>query len=219
MSHDEESKDDFNNEDIKNIVQANIVPKDDTLEFVEVEELLPGVDRHEVSRTIHEASQVTKSDSIAVEKANAVFAQIFQELNVKYNLNVSINMESFADTLSTLTDPSNKRTIELYISEAFSSFRLGVYLKLMQSISILSEKILDPKELLSDETSYSDKFIIVEKLFQYMAQLEEIYSKVKIKDSDMKLDKIQQSQGGIDTKDDKVVNFLEELKNSIEKKK
>jgi len=72
---------------------------------------------------------------------------------------------------------------------------------------------------LSDETSYSDKFIIVEKLFQYMAQLEEIYSKVKIKDSDTKLDKIQQSQGGIDTKDDKVVNFLEELKNSIEKKK
>lgn len=151
-----------------------------------------------------------------VAKTNESFREIISGFNTKYQLDVQINFDSFADSLKYIVDPKNKKVVELYLSETFTRFRTIIYMKMMQSIAILSEQILDPEFLMSNTVTMGDKFTIVEKLFQFMKTIEEIYANIKIASSDLELSRINDTEELDNNGNEAVDSFLKDLQKSIE---
>jgi hypothetical protein len=69
--------------------------------------------------------------------------------------------------------------------------------KVLQSIAILADDILDPKRLLSNEVEYTDKFLVVEKLLTYVDMIEKLYAQVKIVGADTELAKLKDETEGV----------------------
>lgn len=153
-----------------------------------------------------------------IAETNESFRNMIGEFNARYGLDVQVDLENLGGMLKFIIDPKNKRIMELYTSEFFGRFRTIIYLKMTQSIMILTDSILNANFLLSNSVSYADKFAIIEKLLDFIKSVEEIYSNVKINASDLELERIADSSeatGAISNTSPEVKNFLEHLKNSI----
>jgi hypothetical protein len=124
----------------------------------------------------------------------AVFNNLFSDLNSKYGLEVSMNFDSFTGNLSYMIEPNNKRAAEYYLSEAYGSFRVALYGQFLQAIALLASQILDPQYLLSESMTYEQKLDTMDRLYQFMATMNEIYKEVNIPDTEMKLEKMSSAQ-------------------------
>jgi hypothetical protein len=156
------------------------------------------------------------SESVAIVGA---FESFFSELNTTYGLKVRLDINSFAKSLEYLIDPRNKEAMSLYLSEAFGRFRIILYYQYLTSIVQLSSQILDPNYIGSQSIPIQDRFIMVEKLYDFMDKLETLNSRVHIPDSELKLRNVSASnEDSIDTNSNKVQDFLENFRKSIVEK-
>lgn len=149
------------------------------------------------------------------------FSNLFKELNNKYGLDVQLDFDSFSNSLAYIINPTNQKAMELYLSESYSRFRVLLYSKYLMSVARLSAQLLDPSYIESNSLSFADKMIVVEKLFAFMTSIEDIYERIKVKDSDLKLEKLGQDQHNMvdDLDSSNVQNFLEALKNNVKEGK
>lgn len=115
------------------------------------------------------------------------FNQLFDDMNKKYGLNIKFDAGSFNQSLLNIIDPKAKAAMELYLSESYGRFRVILYSQFLNAIAQLSSQVLDPAYLLSDSISYPDKLEIMERLFNFVNQLNEIYDQVNIDNADLKL--------------------------------
>lgn len=148
------------------------------------------------------------------------FKQLFKDLNEQYGLDVRFDMNSFTNTLSYIIKPKNMKALEIYISEAYSRVRATLYMLYLNAIGQLSQQILDPRFISSNSMSYSDKLILMRELFSYIQSLDEIYERVKVDQSDIKLRKLSEdTDESEDFNSDEIQNFLTNLSNSVKSNK
>lgn len=156
-----------------------------------------------------EKAQIRKENQ---QKVAEMFEKLFDDLNQKYGLQVRFDYNSLSNSLEYIINPVNKRALELYLNEAYGRFRVVLYSQYLNAIAALSAQILDPAYLLSDSMSYDAKLQTLEKLFNFMQTMNEIYEQVKVPDAEMKLEKLSEDTNqitGININDPKVRGFLE----------
>lgn len=152
------------------------------------------------------------------QQVNKMFGKLFDDLNKKYGLDVRFDYDSLSNSLEYIINPTNKRALELYLSEAYGRFRVVLYNQYLQAIAALSAQILDPNYILSDSMSYDAKLATLEKLFNFMQTMNEIYQQVSVPDTDMKLEKLSEDTnkiGGININDPDVRGFLEQFTKEV----
>jgi hypothetical protein len=149
----------------------------------------------------------------------ATFRSLFNDLNTTYGLDIKFDFNSFTNTLNYIIKPKNKAAIELYLSEAYSRVRSSLYMLYLNAIATLSTQILDPRFITSNSMSYTDKLLLMRELFNYIQSLDQIYENVNVKDSDIQLRKLAESNESDDEfNSDEVQKFLTALTNSIKSK-
>ena len=136
--------------------------------------------------------QTEKLNANKVQKAQVaqMFNQLFTDLNNKYGLNVTFDFDSFSNSLSYIIEPTKKRAMEYYLSEAYGRFRVVLYSQYLQAIALLSAQILDPAYLLSESMTYDQKLDTMQKLYEFMSTMNDIYKEVNIPDTEIKLEKL-----------------------------
>lgn len=145
-----------------------------------------------ISNILSDANSLTVRDKSAKSKEiNAALNKVFTEYNEKYGLNLKLDLDNLSTSLALISDEKNKRILELYISETFSRVKSLIYLKLFNGLILLTEHLMDPKTLLSnDELTMADKFVAVEKIIQYCDQLEKLQSGIVITGASTELSKM-----------------------------
>lgn len=148
----------------------------------------PGVFQ-EVTHEVADHADDGKKSEIA-----AAFNQLFTDLNQKYGLNVSLDFDSFSNSLEYMISPKNKEALEYYLSEAYGRFRVVLYGQYLQAIATLSAQILDPDYLLSESMSYDQKLDTMQRLYEFMSTMNDIYKEVNIPNAEMKLEKMSDDE-------------------------
>lgn len=152
------------------------------------------------------------------QKVADMFGKLFTDLNHKYGLEIRFDYNSLSKSLEYIISPTNKRALELYLSEAYSRFRVVLYQQYLQAIAALSAQILDPDYLLSESMSYDAKLATMEKLFNFIQSMNQIYEQVNVPDTGLKLEKLSEDQNGtvqIKLNDPNVRKFLEGFSKEI----
>ncbi len=159
------------------------------------------------------------------EKARELTASlnnIFTTYNEKYGLDISVDFGNLSNTLLNVSDKKTREVLELYVSEVFKSLRPILLLHLIQRLTLSIDYILQPERMF-DPNSFSaaDLFLVVEKLMQYIQQLNDMMDEVTIDDSDLILKRIAEQKNDVNLDNEeskKVVNEFMELfrKESLE---
>jgi hypothetical protein len=167
-----------------------------------------------VYRAIKDQQAKLDADKEKKNKVAQAFNQLFEDLNQKYGLNVHFTFDDYNQTLSYMIEPTNARAMELYISDAYSKFRVMMYGQFLNSLALLSAQILDPAYLLSESMTYDQKLDTMERLFSFMNTMEEINEKIHISDVPLKLEKLTSDQRPTYKLDDpRVRQFMEDTFN------
>lgn len=150
------------------------------------------------------------------EAVKTMFNQLFADLNQKYGLNVHFDVDSLSNSVNYIIEPKNKKAMEYYLSEAYGRYRVILYQQYLQAIALLSNQILDPAYILSDSMTYDQKLDTLERLYQFMVSMNDIYKEVNIPDTDMKLEKIStDNQKTYDLNDPKVRDYMDSIFNKV----
>lgn len=130
-------------------------------------------------------------DSVKVgqESINSVL-ELHKEYNQKYGIDFKFNTDDVARMFQSIISPERKKVMELYLSEAFSRFRLVVYQKLMFGIMQLVQDITSPAHLTE---SIEVKAVLIEKLQLYMENIEKMYEKIHNEHTEEELAKLSES--------------------------
>lgn len=169
------------------------------------------------------AQEQAERMNISKEKRDQVakvISQLFSDLDQKYGLNVILDFDQKTEKVSYLIDPVNKKAAEYYLSIAYGAYRIALYKKYLQAIALLSEQVLDPNYILSESMTYDQKLDTLERLYGFMNTMNEIYEKVNIPDTSMKLEKIkedQQPQYKLNSPD--IQKFMEDTFNEVKSTK
>lgn len=168
-----------------------------------------------ISNILNDATSLTIKDKSAKSKEiNSALNKVFTEYNETYGLDLKLNLDNLSESLTLISDEKNKRILELYISETFGRVKSLIYLKLFNGLIMLTEHLMDPKTLLSnDELTMADKFVAVEKIIQYCDQLDKLQSGIVITGASTELAKL--GEGGDSTDPNKLMNNPE-VKNILE---
>lgn len=169
----------------ESIEYAEAVPVEDILNKGTVKGLPPSA-----FKAVKDAQAKLAANKEKKQQVAQMFNNLFQDLNTKYGLSVSFDFDSFSNSLNYIIEPKNKLAAEYYLSEAYGRFRTVLYGQYLQAIAMLSAQILDPAYLLSDSMTYDQKLDTMQKLYEFMRTSEEIYEKVKVPDTAVKLEKL-----------------------------
>lgn len=204
----------------------DLINKDSNYEFIDAEEVKD--DENLISKSTVKGlpPSAFKAAQDAVNKLNAnkevkekvatTFNKLFDDLNQKYGLSVKMNFDQYTNDLTYMIEPTNKKVAELYLSEAYGIFRVVLYNKFLQAIALLSSQILDPSYLLSESMTYSDKLDVMERLYQFMVMMNEIYKEVNIPNTPQKLEKVNETTGSkVSLNDPEVRKFMDQLFNKV----
>lgn len=140
---------------------------------------------------ILDASAISSSvnSQKAFEMTNAL-NNVFTKYNQEYGTDLSIDFSSLSNTLISVSDPSKRQVLELYVSEVFKSIRPILLLHLIQKLSLALDYVLDPARMFSGELSLPDMFLVIEKLNSYIISLNDYLPEVTIAGSDQILKKL-----------------------------
>lgn len=210
----------FNDPEIK----KQLLQEEGIVETPDIEEVESGVS-DELQEMISSAPMLPKSakniilDSSAINKNlkeaksqefNAALNTIISKYNEEYGTDLSIDFSNISKTLVSVSDPSTRRTLELYVSEVFKSIKPVLLLHLLNRLVLCLDFVLDPKRMLdTNNLSPADFFVIVDKLQGYILTLSDIIDQSTIKDSDSLLQRLA------DEKNDPSLNSPE-AKESVE---
>jgi hypothetical protein len=91
------------------------------------------------------------------------------------------------DNFKSIIDPNDMKVFEIYLAEAYGRFRLVIYQKLMITISALIDDISKP---MGNEISMQDRYIMIEKLLDYLSKINAIHADIKIGHADSELKRL-----------------------------
>lgn len=173
---------------------------------------------------ITDASVLAKNqkEAKALEMASALNS-VFTQYNEKYGTSLSIDFDNLSNTLINVADPDKRRVLELYVSEVFKSIRPVLLLHVLQRLTIALDFALDPTRLLdTNQFSAADSVVLIEKLMDFIQQIDSMIKDIEIPDSDKILKKLADEKNDVSFNDPgnkQVINdFLTLLKNDSIKK-
>lgn len=153
------------------------------------------------------------------EVALSTFQTLLQKFNEKHNLNLRVNFTSFFDNMGMLSEGNNRRYVELYISETWQDFRTIFFLRILQCLVILADKIAAPERLGDMSTTIESDMALIDKLFEFINKLSNLGRAIGIFDVDAELTRIHKLEearnGGIDRNNPQVAQILEKLRYSL----
>lgn len=152
-----------------------------------------------VGTIIHDVSSMRKPDKVQrTKEIKSALNKVFTDYNQQYGLNIHLNLDNTASMLAELSDPQTSRTFQLYVSQMFSSFKSILYMRIMQGMMLLVDRILDPKNLLGDEAlNISDCYLAIEKLSDLFMKFEEFKDSIEVKGAGEELRQISENQTGV----------------------
>lgn len=190
---------------------AEIIDTDEVLDRCTIKGLPPSA-----FDTVRRQTEKLNANKAQKAQVAQMFNQLFTDLNTKYGLNVTLDFDSFSKSLSYVIEPTKKRALEYYLSEAYGRFRVVLYGQYLQAIALLSAQILDPAYLLSDSMTYDQKLDTMQKLYEFMSTMNEIYKEVNIPDTEMKLEKLSTDMKPTYSMDDpKVQDIMAAIFNNV----
>lgn len=148
-----------------------------------------------VKNVILDASALSKQDkeSKAIE-LNLSLNEIMTRYNKEYGTDLQVDFSSMSRTMVAVSDPKQRRTLELYLSEIFQSVRPILILHMITKLSLAIDYVLDPTRMFGGELQLTDIWVSIEKILQYIQQLEEMKNEILIKGSDIELRKLGESK-------------------------
>lgn len=205
-------------------VNAEPVGEDEDFDLKSLIKSAPQIPKS-AKNIIMDASALAKNDREKMEQEmNLALNNVFSQYNKKYGTDLQIDFSSLSKTLINCSDPIKRRTLELYVSEIFKSIKPILLLNLISKLSQLINYVLSPDVMFDkSQLSIPDMFLIVEKLQQYIMNLNDIIETSTIKDSDSILKKMAEEKNDVslNTPESKeVINDFLKLfyKETVEKK-
>lgn len=169
-----------------------------------------------VKNIIQDASILSRNDKEQkAQELNMSLNQVMTKYNKEYGLDLNIDFSSMSRTLVAISDPKDRRTLELYLSEIFQSIRPVLILQMISKLSLAIDYVMDPQRMFSGELQLSDIWICIEKILQYIQQLEEMKDDILIKGADLELKKLGDQKEHEDTSienSDVVKDFMKMFK-------
>lgn len=169
-----------------------------------------------VKNIIQDASILSRNDKEQkAQELNMSLNQVMTKYNKEYGLDLNIDFSSMSRTLVAISDPKDRRTLELYLSEIFQSIRPVLILQMISKLSLAIDYVMDPQRMFSGELQLSDIWICIEKILQYIQQLEEMKNDILIKGADLELKKLGDQKEHEDTSienSDVVKDFMKMFK-------
>lgn len=161
------------------------------------------------------------SERVRGEVAKA-YSELVSSLNKEYNLNVSLDFDSFTNSITNLTSDKSEKAAEYYLSKVYGKFRVVMYQQYLRAISLLASQILDPNYMMSESMTYADKMDMMTKVLDMMGKMNEIYGQVKIPDTEAKLKKLSEESvkdSSINFRNPKYMDLVDKLNDSLLNKK
>lgn len=144
-----------------------------------------------VKNVILDASALAKSDKEKkAQELNLALNDVFTKYNKEYGTDLQIDFSSLSRTLVNVSDPKSRRTLELYLSEVFQSVRPVLILTMISKLSLAIDYILDPERMFGGELQLTDVWVSVEKILQFIQQLEDMKDQILIERADLELKKL-----------------------------
>lgn len=143
--------------------------------------------------------------------------KIFTEYNEKYGLELKLDLTSTSNMLAELADPTTFRVYQLYLSEFMTRAKSLVYQKILTTILLLLDKIMEPNNLLGDELTLADQFTAVEKLINMLGVFTQFQDQIEIPGAGTELQKIANDtrmasdEGGDVRSKEEVKEFMQAL--------
>lgn len=144
---------------------------------------------------ILDASAIAKNNKEQkAQEMTRALSQVFTEYNKEYGLSLEVDFSNLSRTLVNCADPKTRETLELYTSELFRSMKPILLIHLINKLSIAVDYVLQPEIMMSEQFSAADIFLMVEKLMQFIQNLDDILDQASIKDSDKLLKKLAEEK-------------------------
>lgn len=196
------------------LIPEDVSPENEMKNIISNAPSIPG--SKGIKRVIHDASSLAKQEKEErSQQMSMALNNLFSQYNEKYGLEVNVCFDDISKSIVALADPKSRRELELYVSNTFEGFKSLIYIKLMSSMSIVIDHMLDPSRLMSSDFSSADYFLIVEKLMSYIETLERLKSSIVIAGSDIELGQLgAMDVGGADKMSDEAKEFLKMMKRS-----
>lgn len=196
------------------LIPEDVTPENEMKNIISNAPSIPG--SKGIKRVIHDASSLAKQEKEErSQQMSMALNNLFSQYNEKYGLEVNVCFDDISKSIVALADPKSRRELELYVSNTFEGFKSLIYIKLMSSMSIVIDHMLDPSRLMSSDFSSADYFLIVEKLMSYIETLERLKSSIVIAGSDIELGQLgAMDVGGADKMSDEAKEFLKMMKRS-----
>lgn len=156
---------------------------------------------------ILDASAISKSNSQAkVLQVESDLNTILSNYNKEYGLDLHLDLGNLSKSLVAVSDPRNRRILQLYLSNFYGSLKSVLVLHLMQRLMILIDDVLSPEKMLKNpEFTSQDQVILIEKILDFAERLSAMKSEFEIVGADLELAKIaeQAKEEGLDTQENK----------------
>ena len=144
-----------------------------------------------IKNIIKDASLLEKQGNLKkAEEINTSLCEIITDYNKKYGTNLEIDFSDISKTLVNVSDPRKTRVLELYLSNVFQSIRPVIYLHMLSKLAMMVDYVLDPQRLTDGTLTYSDQFICIEKILNYIQIIESLKDEILIKGADLELRQI-----------------------------
>lgn len=205
--------------------EYEILQQEDSSEF--------SIDNFDLKSLVKNAPQIPKSakniimDASALAKnekeakaleMNMALNDVFSQYNKQYGTDLHIDFSSLSKTLVDVANPETRRTLELFTSEIFKSIKPILLLHLISKLSLAIEYVLQPERMFDQsQLSIPDLFLVIEKLEQYILNLNDILETSTIEDSDMILKKLSEEKNDSNLNSDESKKAVEDFMNLLKK--
>jgi len=181
----------------------------------EVADILKGF-----KQELPELSKETLGTSTSLnDVALNTFQNLLAKFNEKHGLQLKVNFASFFENMSMLSEGNNRRYLELYISETWQDFRTIFFLRILQCLVILADKIAAPERLGDMSTTIESDMELIDRLFSFITKITQLGRDIGIFDVNAELTCIHKmdeaARGTIDRNNPQVMLILEKLKLSL----
>lgn len=169
-----------------------------------------------IKNIIKDASAIVKDDKKAKEiEMNNTISDMFSQYNKEYGLDLQVDPNNLTRTLIDCADDRKQKILTLYVSKCVRGLRPILLLKMISSLSLAIQTLTSPEYLLNrNELSYTDLFIAVDSIWNYLGKLEDLKNEIMIDNEDLELKKIAEESGmEYQEQDEEMVrNFMELFK-------
>ena len=186
----------INEDSIQNVEDVELIPPNNSDDSIT--DLLNSVPKipKAAKNIIVDASAVAKNQKEEKEQEMiTALSDVFTKYNKEYGTTLQIDFNNLSKTLINVADPEKRHTLELYVSEVFKSIKPVLLLHLISRLSLAMDYVLKPERMFDQsQLSIPDMFLVIEKLQEYIMNLNEIIKTSTIDDSDQILKKLAENK-------------------------